>query len=452
MEAASIDGATRVSSPEDAAFWRPLLHRWFVQYNPLYLASSLLVLVGLTLVSRSSGTPTLEGELDVVAIVAEGYAFALIGGAWLLMRIGMRRPAVMLGLLAVLYQGDLTLLTERSAYLGLGGDVAVVAWLGAFALKLALITSALRLRLSRSALAVPLVGAFAVAMLPRWLDGADAPRKTAAVALTTFAVLAAGAWTRREVTSTEALDGWGKTVLARSLTATWTLWSALFLAHVGFTCVEQKVSAIALLPAAILLATRWLRGEVAVWCTTTLTLLVVGEAMPAWFASSALIASATLALRALRLPVATIDDAPPPRIAPPYRMRDVEPSPWIGATHVRFSLAPRSSRIRLLTGAVVATYLALWTVGWSAAGWPQHRLLLDVALTLVLALGAWRWRAPFAVLPLAIVGAHAAIQARLVTAPATAFAWGETAIVTGFVLLAVSLGVSYRLRPARQAG
>lgn len=107
---------------------------------------------------------------------------------------------------------------------------------------------------------------------------------------------------------------------------------------------------------------------------------------------------------------------------------------------------------RLLTGAVVATYLAIWTVGWSTGAWPHHRLVLDVALTLVLALAAFRWRAPFAVLPLAVAGIHAAIQARIVSAPATALAWGETAIVIGFLLLAVSLGVSYRLRPARHAG
>ena len=216
MDATTHPGAHETET--EAEFWRPLLHRWFVEYNPLYLASSLLVLAGLTLVSRSTGAPTLEGELDVVAIVAELYAFALIGGAWLLTRIGLRRPAVLLALLAVLYQADLTLLTERSAYLGLGGEVAVVVWLGVFAGKLVALAAALRLKLSRSALAVPMFGALAVAVLPHLLDGEDSSRRSA-VALVTFAVLAAGLWTRREVTSAEVLDAWGEKVLRRSLRA-----------------------------------------------------------------------------------------------------------------------------------------------------------------------------------------------------------------------------------------
>ena len=44
-----------------------------------------------------------------VAAIAEVYAVALIGGAALLMRIGQRRPAVMLALLTALYQCSLTL-------------------------------------------------------------------------------------------------------------------------------------------------------------------------------------------------------------------------------------------------------------------------------------------------------------------------------------------------------
>jgi len=36
----------------DATFWRQLLHRWLVQYNPLYLLSATLCLAGMILCSR----------------------------------------------------------------------------------------------------------------------------------------------------------------------------------------------------------------------------------------------------------------------------------------------------------------------------------------------------------------------------------------------------------------
>src|SRR5690606_9630249 len=84
------------------AFWRRLLHRWFVEYNPFYLLSATLVLGGMILTSRAlAAGGGVYGQVGVAAI-AELYASALIGGAALLTRIGQRRPAVMLAVLTVL--------------------------------------------------------------------------------------------------------------------------------------------------------------------------------------------------------------------------------------------------------------------------------------------------------------------------------------------------------------
>src|SRR5262249_32256346 len=95
METASID-----STP-----LQRLLHRWFVQYNPLYLVSATLCLAGLRMISRGLAEKgTAFADLSV-ATITEIYAAALIGGAALLTRIGQRRPGVMLALIAALYQG-----------------------------------------------------------------------------------------------------------------------------------------------------------------------------------------------------------------------------------------------------------------------------------------------------------------------------------------------------------
>jgi hypothetical protein len=116
--------------------WQALLHRWFVVYNPTYLVSAVLVLGGMLTASRAlSREDGIAGPLGV-ALVAELYACALIGGAALLVRIGQRRPAVMLALLTVLYQSDLTLHTETCAFLGTAGAIASAAWLALFVGKL----------------------------------------------------------------------------------------------------------------------------------------------------------------------------------------------------------------------------------------------------------------------------------------------------------------------------
>ena len=70
-----------------------LLHRWFVQYNPLYFASALLVLAGLFLVATGLGVDDVQSHAAVAGI-AQLYQFLLIGAAWrLLARTGSRRPA-----------------------------------------------------------------------------------------------------------------------------------------------------------------------------------------------------------------------------------------------------------------------------------------------------------------------------------------------------------------------
>ncbi len=122
---------------------------------------------------------------------------------------------------------------------------------------------------------------------------------SALVALWIFAVFAAGLWTSRAVTSAVELDAWGRTVLARVIKATWLMWSAILLLHVAFWCVAYQVSALVLLPVALLLATRWMRREAAVWCAAAGTLLLVDRVMPSSMSSAALMAAGVLCLRAL---------------------------------------------------------------------------------------------------------------------------------------------------------
>lgn len=432
-----------------ASYPRRLLYRWFVEYNPLYLVSALLVLGGVTLLSRGyAEQSTMSPEVGPVAVIAEVYAAALIAGSALLTRIGLRRPAAMLALLTVLYQCDLTLFTERSVYLGLTGDLAVGGWLLSFVAKLYALAWAMRLRLSWSAVGVAAFGALGLAVLPRLLCDASAARVDSLAALWVFALFAAGLFTSREVTSKVTLDAWGHTVLARAQKATWLLWAGLVSFHVGFWYFEHHASPLALVPAALLLATRWMRREASVGCSVTGTLLLVGWVMPDRMSTAAVMAAVVLCLRALRRPTKLVDRVDEPRSTAPYRVPGGEESPRPVAARLSFARAPRDSMLRLLGGSVSCLYLAAWTADWSGGPLPEHVLALDVLFTVFAALLLMRARVWSALAPVAATYLHLAVQTHLIAAPSSTRQWGVTAVSLGFGLLLASLAVAWLHRKA----
>jgi hypothetical protein len=238
---------------------RRLFHRWFVEYNPLYIVSAALVLRGVNLLSHSVNL-----QLGVPAIV-ELYAWSLVAGAAILNRVGLRRPAVMLSLLAVVYQCDLTLHTETCAYLGMTGALASIVWLASFALKLFALSRAMHLRVARSAFAVPILGASMLVVVPRVVQFGDAHTSGVIASSALFFVLAAGLWTSREIESRHVLGDWGRTVLRRATLAVWSIWTAAFVVHIAFLFSQRTMDASALFPLPFVLATRYVRREAFVW-------------------------------------------------------------------------------------------------------------------------------------------------------------------------------------------
>jgi hypothetical protein len=421
-----------------------LLHRWFVEYNPLYLLSAALVLVGLTLLSRASAEDGMGQQgIGWVPVIAEVYGFSLIGGAALLTRIGLRRPAVMLGLLTVIYQGDLTLLTERHVHLGVVGNVAVILWLALFVAKILALAWALKVTVSRSFLAVATLGAAGLAIIPHGLHRGDATSEALIVSFV-FALAAAAVWTERGVTSLVPLDEWQRTVLGRSRRATWGLWSLLLALHVGLWAADYDLALGALVPAAMLLSTRWMKEELPVWTTVGVALAVTAGLLPESFWLVALMAAAVLALRALvvRTPTTRVVDVGP-RGDTYRRPWDAEPRPpevaidWV---------ADHAAKVRLLGGTLFGLWLAAWTRRWTGGPFPAHALALDLALTAGVVLLVWKARARAILAPLALTYLHLAVRMGVVSAPSSPLAWGVSAITTGFALLILSLFVGWRLR------
>lgn len=416
-----------------------LMHRWFVEYNPLYLLSAALVLGGLTLVSQEAARhASLVGELGVAGI-AEVYAFALIGGAAFLTRIGLRRPAVMLGLLAVLFLGDLTLHVETCAYLGVVGRVAAGLWLVLFVAKLVLLAWAFELRPSLSAWLVPVLAALGLAVLPQVLREVDEGLGTALVALWVFGIGAAGLWTERAVRSAVALDVRGE----RALRGAWVLLGLLSLAHAFYWVWEHHLQIAGLLPALMLLGARWLRRERSLFGLVASTLILVGIFAPPWLSIAGLMGAVVLVLRAVRAPSSNrpIAPAPPPE---PYREAAFAPPP---PDHVEIlGLAEPRAIERLVLGALACVHLSVWTMGWSGGEWPEHSFALDLGLAVACAALAYRTRRPLALAPVAVTYLHLFVLLGWITVPRGAMQWGLSSIGLGFFFLIASLLVSWRLR------
>lgn len=397
----------------EVPFWRRLFHRWFVEYNPLYLLSAALVLGGTILCSRGlSSDGSVYGGLGVAA-VAELYAGALIAGAALLMRIGQRRSAVLLGLLTIVYQADLTLHTETCPNLGLAGILGSLAWLAVFEVKIATLASALRVRVSRAMLGVTRLGTVGLALLPYLLSRIDERTTTFVVAGWLFALsaLAKRAHRTSGVESLVDLDAWGATVLRRVTRTAWLSWGLLLGLHVLFWSSQYHLSRTALVVVAPLLVVPWLASERQIWVTVACALLLA-RLSPSSFSASAVVAASALAIHAVRLAAEE----------------------------------PRALGRRYAIASLFALYLSAWTLGWSSGPWPAHVLSIDLLLSLAIVLAVWRLRARGALLPFALVWTHFLVRSNLVPAPHSLVEWGATCIASGFVLLATCLAVGYALR------
>jgi hypothetical protein len=422
--------------------WSPLLHRWFVQYNPIYLLSAILVLAGTMLTSRGlSEEGSVYGQLGV-ALLAEVYACALIGGAAFLFHVGQRRPAVMLGMLAVIYQGDLTLHTETCAYMGALGVVASMIWGALFLGKLYALGLAMRVRIAPRAFATAGTGAMALVLGPMVLPLMP-PR--AGGALVAFFVFALGAMCPRRVTDAvtprETLSAWGTTVMARALGATWMIWGVLLGLHLTFWTTERHVDLGLAFPALALLLAHRIRGELrhVAMCLALLGLLLL--VAPAAFSATAFLCALAFARR-------LFSKEEVPREADladetsPYR--GVAENIWQSDGRVELAARSASERARLGVLALLCVYLGLFCFSWQGGPFPAHQWALDLGLGTALAAlsGALRARWVAALAPLTwTMGAFAT---GFVPLPHSPLGWGAVALTTGFVLLAVALYLSHR--------
>ncbi len=424
--------------------WRALMHRWFVEYNPLALLSATLVLGGTTALSHAIATRHLALGGLAVGAIAEVYAWALIAGVAFLGRLGLKRPAAMLALLAVLFQCDPTLSNETWAWCGGAGVAASALWVALFGAKLAALLRALGLRYDRAVLLVPMSGAIGVAVFPHVLRSVDGRAGTFVVVAWVFAVLAGGLWTARRVAHPDGLD----VRALRALRGTWTLFAAALVAHVLFWTTEDDlaIDPAALVPALALLVARVLSREAARWALVLAVLAGTAVTMPAQLSVAAFCAAAILGLDMVRRPSPPSVALESPSLPPPYRFAEPPPRRVAATPALRFARAPVASIRRLAVAFLGCLYLSIWTATWSGGELPDHLLALDALLLVASAGLAWRLRARLVWALAAVVETHLAMDVGWVRAPRDALEAGATAIALGFVLLGASLYATWRIR------
>src|SRR5690348_13666898 len=111
-----------VSRENDLKPLEELLDYWFVKYNPFYFFSALCILSGVFLVSRELQPDQITTGKFLLAATVQVYEFFLIFACALLFRgLNQHRPAVILGLLEVLFLFDCTCETEALISLGQTG-------------------------------------------------------------------------------------------------------------------------------------------------------------------------------------------------------------------------------------------------------------------------------------------------------------------------------------------
>src|SRR5690606_27559560 len=127
-----------------------------------------------------------------------------------------------------------------------------------------------------------------------------------------------------------------------------------------------------LLPAAALLAGRWMKREATIWLTIIVTLLGTAWALPGSLSAASLLVAIALAVRAFKCPTSTEpDQAPEPR-GEPYRTAGSESQPERPLPRTVFIAATRSQRLRYLMASLGSLHLALWSADYTGGSWPEH--------------------------------------------------------------------------------
>lgn len=380
--------------------FREYLYETFIRYNPLYFLSSLSLLVGLYLLTTGLDDIGWKRGEVLVTSTTQFYELLLIAGAALLFRRArMPRPAVILGLLEVVFLFDCTSQSEVNANLDFYGILLAALWTLLTVFKLYPLAWTFRLRVPRSTLAVLVLAAAGIAWAPQVMELESIDRESVHLFMTWYLTGLTGftLWRRPAVSCALDLDEWGQTVLRRVVGAAWVIWSALILGHLVTWLFIHDLKLTPLHSVPVLLLVAFLSNEERWVWTGSAGALLAATAEPAAVSATAMAVAAVIALQ-----------------------------------------ARRTGNGRFWTGCVLALHLAVWTIGWQSGPWPEAPTGWTIAMLSALLVLAWRLESPFAVLP---------IPLGLILLDLDTVGWGVALVAVGFLALIAGVAVNWKQRP-----
>ena len=313
-----------------------LLKHWFVVYNPLYFISAMCFVFGVFMVSRGmNDIDWVDGQIVLTGVI-ELYEFALLAGSFFLYRIASQtRPAVILAFLNIVFLMDTTYQTEHLSFVpGYGGPISAF-WVVLFALKLWVLTRIFRLKTPFVVFAVPVLAAIGVAYTP-YLLYYDLLNSTLTIfLLTTYGsvltiiILAF----KPTVEGPSKNDFMSRLILTRIFNAAWMIWGGLFVFHLvsWIRFFDVPVYPAIFAPVLLILPFVAFREELAwIGCMAAMFLAIT---QPPLFWIVTLMAASVLSLRGVQM-----------------------------------------RQPRILTGAIIAFYLGLRTLGWEFFPFPDPAL------------------------------------------------------------------------------
>jgi hypothetical protein len=379
---------------------------WFKRYNPFYFFSALCIFSGVFLLSQGLDEIGWRGGEFVLFGIVQAYEILLIAGAWLLFRVArMKRPAVILGLMEVVFLFDLTLRTESLAAVGGAGIVFSAAWVVLAALKIAALLDVFRLRIRPALLLPPVAAIAAVAFTPHLLSAFVFEQGEIHLLATGFFTLLAGAISllRPRLESTVKLTPWERTVLHRTGRAVWAIWGGFYLVHLASWMVQFDLDPV-------------------------LPLLGVLMPVPLFFAGwkhEGWAWAAGVAGMALML----VD---PWTVAPACILYGLILAAW----------AWRRKQERLFAASLACFYGAAWTCGWKAGPPPEPELICTiVASGLLMIFAFWRRRLSAGFLAAALWIPFAGFLV-----PESKAELGILLLASGFIALVVGVSLNWNKR------
>jgi hypothetical protein len=421
-------GLWPTSKENRAPEWHELFHYWFVQYNPLYFFSAFSVLAGVYLLAfelDGNAVSAADGDWSLAQVmlfsVIQLYEFLLIAAAgFLVHKVGLIRPAVILTLLEGVFVFDCTFRLETISHLGILGTVLSIVWVMLLPAKVWLIGKALRIDIPRTVIWLVTGGGAGLAIMLQTLGLPDVDR-TMILLLATWwgaALFAIAVIAKPRISPSGAVGAASELVCRRIGKSLLMILVGIYFYHVFNYVIWVGVD----------------DGQVIGPLIGTAFLLVAllrASEREIWF-GAALSLSASFTHAPSALPMCFL------------------------VTVVLLYRARQSGNTRFLVGAVLSGYLATWTFAWSGGHLPAPPIWPTVVAGSVLVFLAWKLREPLAVLVLALGGLGIAARYDfnpMHLLPQTRLGLGILLVAAGFVALTVGVWVNWWFRsPTRAIG